>query len=224
MELTILMPCLNEEKTIAECIKQAKRFIEKNKIEGEVLIIDNGSTDASSKIATECGARVEICHFQGYGNALRFGIEKAQGTYIIMGDCDLSYDFEHLEEFMEALREGYDLVIGNRMHSDMEKGAMSFSHRYIGVPFLSWMGRCFYHTNIKDFHCGLRGMSTEKVRNLQLKSEGMEFASEMIGKAVKNNFHIKEINIILHKDGRDGPSHLHFMRDGFRHLFLLFKR
>ena len=141
-----------------------------------------------------------------------------------MGDCDLSYDFEHLEEFINALRDGYELVIGNRMHPSMEKGAMSFSHRYIGVPLLSFLGRCVYHTKIRDFHCGLRGMNRAAIQSLHLTSEGMEFASEMIGRAVQNNLQIKEVNIILHKDGREGPSHLRSLRDGYRHLRLLLKK
>lgn len=224
MELTILMPCLNEEKTIAECIRQANSFIQKNQIDGEVLVIDNGSQDKSAQIAEACGAKVKECHKRGYGNALLYGLGQARGTYVIMGDCDLSYDFEHLEEFMEALRNGYELVMGNRLNAHMEQGAMPLSHRYIGVPMLSFLGRCIYHTKIRDFHCGLRGMVKDKIISLDLKSEGMEFASEMIGKAVKNHYRIKEIDITLHRDGRGGPSHLHTIRDGFRHLHLLLKK
>jgi len=221
MELTILMPCLNEEKTIGECIDPAFSFLNREKIEGEVLIADNGSEDASAAIAKGHGARVVCCRNRGYGNALLCGFTEAKGTYIIMGDCDESYDFSSLDGFLKALREGYDLVMGNRMNGTMEKGAMPFSHRYIGVPILSWLGRVRYRTKIGDFHCGLRGFPREKILELNLKSGGMELASEMIGAAVKERYSICEIPITLHKDGRDGSSHLHTIRDGFRHLWLL---
>lgn len=158
-ELTILMPCLNEENTVAACAKQAEAFLDRAQIKGEVLVVDNGSTDASRERAVSAGARMVSCVGRGYGNALRFGIEQAAGTYVIMADCDCSYSFEDLQPFVEDLRGGADMVIGNRFACSMEKGAMSFSHRYLGVPVLSFLGRCCFHNGVKDFHCGLRAFA-----------------------------------------------------------------
>lgn len=222
MELTILMPCLNEEKTIASCLIKAENFLQRRSIDGEILVIDNGSSDASADIARKLGARVIYCEKPGYGNALLCGFKEAGGTYIIMGDCDESYDFSSLDDYIKALREGYDLVMGNRMNNSMQKGAMPFTHRYIGVPFLSWIGRLRYHTSIRDFHCGLRGFPKDKILALDLQSGGMELASEMIGAAVRAKYSVYEIPITLYKDGREGPSHLNTIPDGLRHLRLLF--
>ena len=223
MELTILMPCLNEEKTIGDCIKQAKKFIEKNNLSAEILIADNGSTDNSVKIAESLGARVVAISKKGYGNALKGGIKEARGKYIIMGDCDMSYDFLNLELFLEMLRQGIDFVIGNRFKGGIKKGAMPKLHRYFGVPILSFIGRIIYGVKIGDFHCGLRGFSSDAVRSLNLKSEGMEFATEIIGAFSKKGFKIIEIPTVLNKDLRNGRSHLRSFRDGFRHLVLMLK-
>ena len=208
MELTILMPCLNEEETLAVCIKKAKTFLEKNNVDGEVLIADNGSTDNSVKIATDNGARVVHIHEKGYGSALRGGSTAAKGKYVIMGDADDSYDFLNLMPFLEKLREGYDLVMGNRFKGGIEKGAMPFLHRYLGNPVLSAIGRLLYKSKIKDFHCGLRGYNRESLHSLHLITTGMEYASEMVVQAELNGLKIVEIPTTLKKDGRSGKPHL----------------
>jgi Glycosyltransferases involved in cell wall biogenesis len=223
MELTILMPCLNEQNTISACIKEAQQFIEKNKLSAEILIADNGSTDASIRRAKELGARVIHVSQKGYGNAIRDGIVQAKGKYIIMGDCDRSYDFMNLEPFLKALSQGNDFVIGNRFKGGIQKGAMPFLHRYFGVPLLSLIGRMVYKVHIGDFHCGLRGFSRELALSLNLSTEGMEFATEMIGSFARSGCNIYEIPIILRKDGRNGRSHLKTFRDGFRHMMLMLK-
>lgn len=218
VELTIVMPCLNEAQTIGRCIYEAQRFLLHNQVNGEILIADNGSEDDSPIIARNLGARVITVSQKGYGNALRAGIEAARGKYIIMGDCDLSYDFEHLEGFLENLRRGYHLVMGNRFLGGIQKGAMPFTHQYIGVPILSWLGRIRYKTDIGDFHCGLRGFEKEAICSLRLKSEGMEYATEMIGAFATRGYKIREIGTVLRQDGRNGPSHLRSVRDGYRHI------
>jgi len=222
MELTILMPCLNEEETLAVCIRKAKAFLEENNIDGEILISDNGSTDGSAEIAVKEGARVVSAPAQGYGSALIKGCEEAKGKYVIMGDCDDSYDFLNLMPFLEKLREGYDLVIGNRFAGGIEKGAMPWSHRYLGNPFLSFVGRKRFHSKVRDFHCGLRGYNRESIQSLGLQTTGMEYASEMIVKAELKGLKVTEVPTTLKKDGRSRPPHLRSMRDGWRHLkFLL---
>ncbi len=221
MELTILMPCLNEEETLTACIQKAKTFLEKNKIDGEILVSDNGSTDRSREIAVSEGARVVVAEQRGYGSALIAGTKEAQGKYIIMGDADDSYDFLHLMPFLEKLREGYDLVMGDRFTGGIERGAMPWSHRYIGNPFLSFVGRKLYHSNVRDFHCGLRGYNRESILNLNLRASGMEYASEMVVKAELNKLKITEVPVILRQDGRSRASHLRSFRDGCRHLKLL---
>ncbi|MCB0271465.1 MAG: glycosyltransferase family 2 protein [Bdellovibrionales bacterium] len=222
LELTILMPCLNEAETLATCIQKAKASIEKLGIQGEVLIADNGSTDDSIQIATQNGARVIQVTQKGYGNALKAGINNAAGKYIIMGDADDSYDFLHLELFVTKLREGYDLVMGNRFQGGVQKGAMPFLHRYLGNPILSFIGRLFFRIPIGDFHCGLRGLRKERIQSLSLVCDGMEFASEMVVKAAKKNLYICEVPTTLSPDGRSRPPHLRSFRDGWRHLkFLL---
>ncbi|MBQ7981729.1 MAG: glycosyltransferase family 2 protein [Oscillospiraceae bacterium] len=225
IELTILMPCLNEEKTISFCIDEAKRFIKESGISAEILIADNGSTDRSAEIAESMGARVVTIAEKGYGNALIGGIKAAYGKYIIMGDCDMSYDFYHLDEFVKKLREGNCLVMGNRFKGGIEKGAMPFSHKYFGVPFLSLAGRLRYNTAIGDFHCGIRGFNREKALALGLKCTGMEFATEIIARFVKSGEKTEEIPVPLRKDGRNAKSHLRSIPDGLRHLkFILFER
>ena len=222
MELTILMPCLNEQETLASCIRKARRFLDENHVDGEVLISDNGSTDASRAIAEAEGARVVVTRGRGYGSALIRGMKEARGTYVIMGDADDSYDFLHLMPFLEKLREGYDLVMGNRFAGGIEKGAMPFSHRYIGNPALSFLGRLLFKSRVRDFHCGLRGCNRESILRLDLQTTGMEYASEMVVMAELGHLRITEVPTTLKIDGRTGRPHLRSGRDGWRHLkFLL---
>jgi len=223
-EFTILMPCLNEEKTLGACIKEAQDYIEKAGLSAEVLIADNGSTDASVAIAKEAGASVVSVGEKGYGNALRGGIAAAKGKYIIMGDCDGSYPFSELDDFVVKLRENYPLVMGDRFAAEMEPGAMRPAHRYFGVPFLSFVGRIRFHTKVRDFHCGLRGVEAESARALNLQCGGMEFATEMIAKYAKTKCRIAQVPVRLRRDGRNGRSHLRSMRDGLRHLtYIIFR-
>ena len=222
VELTVVMPCLNEAETLAVCIKKAQGFFSKHQINGEVVIADNGSTDGSQEIARSLNARVITVEAKGYGNALKGGIEEAHGTYVIMGDADDSYDFENLQAYIEKLREGYDLVMGNRFIGGIKKGAMPFLHKYLGNPVLSFLGRLFFKINIGDFHCGLRGFRKDAFYKMNLQTSGMEFASEMIVKSKLNNLSIAEVPTILSPDGRTRPPHLNTWRDGWRHLrFLL---
>ncbi len=222
MELTILMPCLNEAETLETCIRKARTYLETSGVDGEILIADNGSTDGSQDIARRCGARVVDVPMRGYGAALIGGCNAALGTYVIMGDADDSYDFLHLDPFVEKLREGYDLVMGNRFKGGIEPGAMPPLHRYIGNPVLSFIGRLFYPSEIGDFHCGLRGYRRESILKLGLCTTGMEYASEMVVKATLYKLKIAEVPTTLKKDGRSHPPHLRSFRDGWRHLkFLL---
>lgn len=220
-ELTILMPCLNEAETLGVCIQKAKKFLSENQIAGEVLIADNGSTDGSLEIAALAGATVVHAREKGYGAALKSGIDAARGKYIIMGDADDSYDFYPLLPFVEKLREGCDLVMGNRFRGGVKKGAMPFLHRYVGNPVLSFAGRLFFRSPVKDFHCGLRGINKESITRLGLVTPGMEFASEMVVKATIMNYKIAEVPVVLHPDGRSRPPHLNTWRDGWRHLVFL---
>lgn len=222
IELTILMPCLNEAETIASCVTKAKRFLTEHEISGEVLVADNGSTDGSIEIATGLGARVVRVPERGYGSALGHGISAAEGRFVIMGDADDSYDFGNLKPFVNALRDGADLVMGNRFKGGIAPGAMPVLHRYLGNPVLSFLGRLFYRTGIGDFHCGLRGFSRPAVLALHLSTTGMEFASEMVVKASLARLKIAEVPTTLSRDGRSRPPHLRTWRDGWRHLrFLL---
>jgi glycosyltransferase involved in cell wall biosynthesis len=222
MELTILMPCLNEAETIGTCTRKANSWLSENNVSGEVLVADNGSTDGSQQIAMDAGARVVCVKEKGYGAALIGGILQAKGKYIIMGDSDDSYDFSSLNYFLDKLRQGYDLVMGNRFKGGIEKGAMPFLHQYFGNPVLSFIGRLFFRTRIKDFHCGLRGFKQTIVSRLHLQTLGMEFASEMIVKASLFNFSIAEVPTTLAIPGRTRQPHLRTWRDGWRHLrFLL---
>ncbi len=221
VELSVVMPCLNEAETLAVCIKKAQAFFELNQINGEVLIADNGSTDGSQQIAKDLNARVVAVPEKGYGSALRGGIEAANGKFIIMGDADDSYDFTNLMPYVLKLREGNDLVMGNRFKGGIKKGAMPFLHKYLGNPVLSFIGRLFFKSKIGDFHCGLRGFSKEAYTKMELKTTGMEFASEMIVKASLKNLKIAEVPTILSPDGRSRPPHLNTWRDGWRHLRFL---
>ena len=221
MELTILMPCLNESRTLKICINKAQKFLSDNNINGEILIADNGSTDGSQDIAQSAGARVVNISKKGYGAALIGGCNAAYGKYVIMGDSDDSYDFSNLMPFVEKLREGYDLVMGNRFKGGIEKGAMPPLHRYLGNPVLSFIGRVLYHSKIKDFHCGLRGYNKESIQKLNLHTTGMEYASEMVVQATLHKLKICEVPTTLKKDGRDRPPHLKSWSDGWRHLTFL---
>jgi glycosyltransferase involved in cell wall biosynthesis len=222
VELTVVMPCLNEAETVATCVRKAIGFLASSGISGEVLVADNGSTDGSQALATEAGARVVPVSDKGYGNALMGGIMAARGTYIIMGDADDSYDFTNLMPFVAELRKGADLVMGNRFAGGIAPGAMPPLHRYLGNPVLSFIGRLFFRSKIGDFHCGLRGFNRDAVLALNLQATGMEFASELVVKAALYGQHVTEVPTTLAKDGRSRPPHLHTWRDGWRHLrFLL---
>lgn len=222
IELTILMPCLNEAETIETVVRKAMGYLASSGIVGEVLIADNGSTDGSQALATALGARVIAVPVRGYGAALIAGIDAALGRYIIMGDADDSYDFTALDPFVEKLRGGNDLVMGNRFKGGIKPGAMPPLHRYLGNPVLSQIGRSFFKIPIGDFHCGLRGFSREAILRLNLSNTGMEFASEMVVKASMRKLAIVEVPTVLSPDGRSRPPHLRTWRDGWRHLrFLL---
>jgi glycosyl transferase family 2 len=222
MELTILMPCLNEAATVGQCVAKARGFLERAGIAGEVVVADNGSGDDSRARAERAGARVVGVAERGYGAALAGGIAAARGRYVIIGDADDSYDFARLDPFVAKLREGYPLVMGNRFRGGIANGAMPWLHRYIGNPLLSFIGRLLFQTRVGDFHCGLRAFDREAVRTLDLRTRGMEFASEMVVKAALAGWRIAEVPTVLHPDGRGRASHLRRWRDGWRHLrFLL---
>ena len=216
------MPCLNEAETIEVCVTKAVKYILDNSIDGEVLVSDNGSSDGSIEIAERAGARVISTLAKGYGSALLNGIDQAQGTYIIMGDADDSYDFSKLDEFVKRLRGGADLVMGNRFAGGIMPGAMPPLHRYLGNPVLSTIGRILFKSNVGDFHCGLRGFRKSSIQDLNLISTGMEFASEMVVKATLLGLRVEEVPTILHPDGRSGKPHLRTWPDGWRHLRFLF--
>jgi glycosyltransferase involved in cell wall biosynthesis len=221
-ELTILMPCLNEAETVEVCVRKARAFFTKSGVVGEVIVADNGSTDGSIEIATRAGARVVHVPQKGYGSALLAGIEMAAGRYVIMGDSDDSYDFSELHGMVAKLREGYDLVMGNRFRGEIKPGAMPPLHRYLGNPVLSGIGRLFFPSGVGDFHCGLRGFTRAAALRMNLQTTGMEFASEMVVKATLMKLRVAEVPITLSPDGRSRPPHLRSWRDGWRHLrFLL---
>lgn len=220
MELSIVMPCLNEAETLATCIRKAHQGAAG--LDYEIIVADNGSTDGSQDIAQQEGARVVHVPVRGYGAALRSGFEAAQGKYIIMGDSDDSYDFSNIMPFVEKLREGYQLVMGTRMKGDIKPGAMPILHQYLGNPVLTFLGNLFFGCGLSDFHCGLRAFERDAMLALNLKTDGMEFASEMVIKATLANLTRTEIPITLYPDGRSRPPHLRTWRDGWRHLrFLL---
>lgn len=222
IELSIVMPCLNEALTLGICIQKSLAFLKNSNTSGEIVIADNGSTDGSQKIASDMGARVIDVQERGYGAALIGGIAAAQGKYVIMGDADDSYDFSSLMSFLDELRKGTQLVMGNRFLGGILPGAMPLLHRYLGNPVLSSIGRIFFHIPIHDFHCGLRGFDRCAISKLDLRATGMEFASEMIVKSALHGLTVCEVPMILHPDGRDRPPHLRTWRDGWRHLrFLL---
>jgi Glycosyl transferase family 2 len=222
VELSIVMPCLNEAETLAICIRKAKSFLATSGVNGEVVIADNGSTDGSRDIASAEGARMVPIATRGYGAAISGGIAAARGRYVIVADADDSYDFLNLMPFLERLRAGADLVMGNRFQGGIGPGAMPPLHRYLGNPVLSFIGRLFFSAKVGDFHCGLRGFNRERMLALDLRTTGMEFASEMVVRAALAGYDVTEVPTTLKKDGRTRPPHLHTWRDGWRHLrFLL---
>ncbi len=222
IEVSVVMPCLNEAETVGVCIEKARRALAELGVAGEVVVADNGSTDGSQEIAERMGARVVRVEARGYGSALMGGIAAARGRYVIMGDADDSYDFSALAPFVEKLRAGYGLVMGNRFKGGIAKGAMPPLHKYLGNPVLTGVGRLLFRSPCGDFHCGLRGFSKEAVERLDLRTTGMEFASEMVVKATLHDIGVTEVPTRLAPDGRSRAPHLRRWRDGWRHLrFLL---
>ncbi|MBV8738864.1 MAG: glycosyltransferase family 2 protein [Alphaproteobacteria bacterium] len=221
VELSIVMPCLNEANTVGVCVAKALAYLGRQHIDGEVIVADNGSTDGSQAIAVAHGARIVPVAARGYGNALRAGIGAARGKFVIMGDSDDSYDFSDLDGFVSKLRDGYKLVMGNRFRGKIKPGAMPVLHRYFGNPVLTGIGRLFFRSLCGDFHCGLRGFDRKAILDLDLHSPGMEFASEMVIKASIAKLQIAEVATTLSPDGRHRPPHLRSWHDGWRHLRLL---
>jgi glycosyltransferase involved in cell wall biosynthesis len=222
LELSILMPCLNEAETLERCIRKAQSSLKENNVCGEIVIADNGSSDGSLEIARALGARTISVNARGYGNALLAGIEAARGRYVIMGDADDSYDFARITPFLEKLRSNYDLVLGNRYRGGIMPGAMPPLHRYFGNPLLTAMGRLFFGSELGDIYCGLRGFNRQAILRLDLRTTGMEFALEMVVKAILHKLRIIEVPTVLSPDGRSRPPHLRSWRDGWRSLrFLL---
>ena len=224
IEFSIIMPCLNEEETLEVCIRKARRALDGALIKGEVIVADNGSTDRSVEIAERLGARVVQVRAKGYGNALMGGIAAASGRYIVIGDADASYDFGHIPRFAEALRQGADLVVGNRFVGGIQKNAMPPLHEHFGNPALSWLGRLFFRSSVGDFYCGLRGFRKDAYERMGLRMTGMEFAVEMVVKATLLHLRVVEVPTTLSPDGRRRPPHLRTWRDGWHTLrfFLLY--
>jgi glycosyltransferase involved in cell wall biosynthesis len=218
VEVSVVMPCLNEAETLQICIEKALGALRRSGLVGEVIVADNGSTDGSQAIAHRAGARVVEVSRRGYGSALRGGISAAAGTYIVMGDADASYDFDAIPAFLEKLRSGYDLVVGNRFHGGIERGAMPLLHKAFGNPVLSFLGRLFFKSPIGDFHCGMRAFRNEAYERMGLQTTGMEFASEMIIMAALRGLRVAEIPTVLRQDGRTRRPYLRTWRDGWRHL------
>jgi glycosyltransferase involved in cell wall biosynthesis len=222
VELSVVMPCLNEAATVGACVKKAADALEQHGIRGEVIVADNGSTDGSQQIARQFGARVVAVERRGYGSALQSGIAAARGKFVLMGDADDTYDFSQLNEFVAKLRDGFDLVMGNRFQGKILPGAMPALHRYLGNPVLTGLGRLFFESPVGDFHCGLRAFRKDAIERLGLRTLGMEFASEMVVKASAFGLRVTEIPTTLAPDRRDRAPHLRTWRDGWRHLrFLL---
>lgn len=224
MRISVIIPCLNEERTVVSCIKKAQEGITTSGYDGEIIVVDNGSSDATKQLALDNGARVVEVRAPGHGNAIRGGLDFAQGDYVVIGDGDDSYDFSVIPAFIEKLeREDLDLVIGNRFSGSIEKNAMPFLNRYLGNPGLSFIGRVLYNDPCGDFHSGLRAGKRLSLLSLKLRKENMEFATEMIIKAATQQMRIGEIPITLYKDGRGRPPHLKRWRDGFTNLVFMFK-
>ena len=222
LDLSIIMPCLNEERTIGDCIKEANSYVRRAGLRAEVIVVDNNSTDKSVSIAKKQGARVVKEEQRGYGSALRAGLQAAQGEVIIMGDCDMTYDFSNLDEMYNALQK-YDMVIGDRFKGGIEKGAMPWSH-HVGVKGLSQIARIRYGSKVRDFHCGLRGVRKDALSKMKLKTTGMEFATEMIAEATRKDLDVGQVPVALRNSVKGRRPKLNTIRDGFRHLwFILFK-
>ena len=218
VEVSIVMPCLNEAETLAKCIRHAQSAIAKGGFAAEIIVADNGSTDGSQQIASDLGARVVDVPRKGYGSALIGGIDAAKGQFVVMGDADDSYDFEAIGPLIDKLREGYDLVVGNRFMGGIEPGAMPWSHRWVGNPVLTFISRVFFHAPVGDTHCGLRAFKKDAYEKMRLRATGMEFASEMVIKASLKGMRITEVAVVLRPDGRSRAPHLRTWRDGWRHL------
>jgi glycosyltransferase involved in cell wall biosynthesis len=218
VDVSVVMPCLNEAETLAACIQKAQQAIEKGGLKAEIIVADNGSTDGSQVVARELGVRVVPVARKGYGSALIGGIDAAMGTFVIMGDADDSYDFTAIGPIVAKLRDGYDLVVGNRFQGGIEAGAMPWLHRWVGNPVLSLISRLFFHAPVGDIHCGLRGFRKDAYESMRLRATGMEFASEMVIKASLKGMRIAEVPVTLRPDGRSRPPHLRTWRDGWRHL------
>ncbi len=222
IEVSVVLPCLNERETVGVCVAKAMAALQSAGIHGEVLVADNGSTDDSIELAQSAGARVVNIEQRGYGNALRGGILAARGVYVLMADSDDSYDFGHIPRFVEQLRNGSDLVMGNRFLGGIHRGAMPVLHRYLGNPVLTAIGRLFFHSPSRDFHCGIRAFRKDSYDRMDIRSTGMEFASEMVVKASLLRMNVSEVATTLSPDGRSHPPHLRTWHDGWRHLrFLL---
>jgi hypothetical protein len=222
VELSVVMPCLNEAETLEACVRKAQRALLEANLRGEIIVADNGSRDGSVEIAERMGVRVVKVREKGYGSALMGGIAAARGQFIVMGDADDSYDFGHIPRFVEELRRGSDLVMGNRFRGGIQHGAMPPLHRYLGNPVLTRVGRLLFHSHVRDFHCGLRGFRKDAYERMGLRTTGMEFASEMVVKATLFKMRITEVPTTLAPDGRSHPPHLRTWRDGWRHLRFLF--
>jgi glycosyltransferase involved in cell wall biosynthesis len=218
VEVSIVMPCLNEAETLAKCIGHAKVAAAEGGFAAEIIVADNGSTDGSQSIARNLGARIVDVSRKGYGSALIGGIDAARGRFIVMGDADDSYDFEAIGPLIDKLRDGYDLVVGNRFLGGIQPGAMPWSHRWLGNPVLTLISRIFFHAPVGDTHCGLRALRKDAYEKMHLRATGMEFASEMVIKAALKGMRITEVPVVLRPDGRSRPPHLRTWRDGWRHL------
>ncbi len=222
LEISVVIPCLDEETTVGACVAKARSALERMSASGEVIVVDNGSTDRSAEVARAAGARVVTETRRGYGQAYLAGFAAARGRYLVIGDADDTYDFSDLSGFISPLREGCDLVMGTRLRGRIEPGAMPWHHRWIGVPILSAILNLLFEARVSDAHCGMRSLTARAARGLGLRSTGMEFASEMIIKAARRRMRIAEIPITLHRGGRPGRPHLRSFRDGWRHLKMMF--
>src|SRR5467141_1410580 len=218
VEVSFVLPCLNEVETLAACIAKARQANDKGGYSAEIIVADNGSSDGSQLVARELGAKVVDVQRKGYGSALIGGIDAAQGRFVVMGDADASYDFAAIAPLIAKLRDGYDLVVGNRFLGGIEPGAMPWSHRWLGNPVLSSINKIFFHASVGDTHCGLRAFTKDAYERMRLRATGMEFASEMVIKASLQGMRITEVPVVLHPDGRSRPPHLRTWRDGWRHL------